>query len=124
VNAKAFVVVLEEDALIRRLLERWLREAGYRVAVALLSGNGPDAGARAPSLVIANVADPQTAGPAIESLHEVYAGPILVLSARFCRGLAGSAEAARRLGVDKVLPKPFTRKELLFAVREALEGAA
>ena len=32
------------------------------------------------------------------------------------------AEAARRLGVDKLLPKPFTRKELLAAVRESVEA--
>jgi hypothetical protein len=41
-----------------------------------------------------------------------------LLLARFRRGLAGSAEAARRLGVERVLPKPFTRNELLAAVRE------
>jgi len=36
--------------------------------------------------------------------------------------LAGSADAARRLGVKKVLPKPFTRKELLAAMRESVEA--
>jgi DNA-binding response OmpR family regulator len=71
--------------------------------------------------VIADVRDPQDAEGLILSLRE-YAAPILVLSARFRRGLAGSTQAARRLGVKKVLPKPFTRKELLLAVREAIEG--
>jgi CheY-like chemotaxis protein len=46
-----------------------------------------------------------------------------VLSGRFRRGLARSAEAARRLGVEMVLPKPFTREELLSAVDEALGEA-
>jgi len=59
----------------------------------------------------------------IGSLKGVYAAPILAVSARFRRGLAGSSEAARRLGVKKVLPKPFTRKELLAAVRETVEPA-
>ena len=64
---------------------------------------------------------PRGAQALIESLTAVYAAPILVLSGRFRRGLAGSAEAARRLGVKKVLPKPFTRKELLSAVTASLE---
>ena len=115
-NPKGYVVVLEDDPLIRPLLERWLGEAGYLVA-----SPGTTAQAR-PALVIADVANPQSAEALVGSLRE-YAAPILLLSARFRRGLAGSAEAARRLGVQKVLPKPFTRKELLSAVAEALEDA-
>ena len=110
-NSKRHIVVLEEDPLIRPLVERWLGEADYQVVA-------PE-GATRPALVIADVPDPGAAGTLIRSLQE-YAAPILVVSARFRRGLAGSAEAARRLGVEKVLPKPFTRKELLTAVREVL----
>jgi len=69
------------------------------------------------------IPSPRAAPSRIEALQALYAAPILVLSGRFRRGLAGSAEAARRLGVRKVLPKPFTRKELLSAVDEMLEGA-
>ena len=112
-NPKAYVVVLEEDPLIRPLLERWLSEAGYEVS-------DTRAEEAKPVLVVADVPDPKSAEPLIRSLQREYAAPILVLSARFRRGLAGSAEAARRLGVKKVLPKPFTRKELLAAVRESV----
>ena len=112
-SPKGYVVVLEEDPLIRPLLERWLGEAGYQVADPI--------GEVKPVLVIADVPDPQSAEALIRSLRE-YTAPILVLSARFRRGLAGSAEAARRLGVKKVLPKPFTRKELLAAVRESVQA--
>ena len=114
-NPKSYVVVLEEDPLIRPLVERWLGEAGYQIAP-------PDETTNA-ALVIADTPDPSAADALIHSLQE-YAAPILILSARFRRGLAGSAEAARRLGVEKVLPKPFTRNEFLSAVREALQGDA
>jgi DNA-binding response OmpR family regulator len=108
------VVALERDPLIRRLLERWLNEAGYRVSASLRAGEGK------PVLVIADLPDPRSAEALIQSLR-AYAAPILALSARFRRGLAESTEAARRLGVKRVLPKPFTRKELLAAVRESIE---
>jgi len=111
VNRKGFVLIQEEDLLIRELLERWLGEAGYSVSAAV---------DERPILVIADVPSPRRAQALIQSLR-VYAVPILVLSGRFRRGLAGSAEAARRLGVKKVLPKPFTRKELLSAVAASLE---
>jgi DNA-binding response OmpR family regulator len=107
-------MVCEDDPLICRLLEQWLARAGYRVA--------PCRDATiAPALVIVDVPDPQAAEAVIGPLRE-YAAPILVLSARFRRGLAGSAEAARRLGVKKVLPKPFTRTELLNAVRKSVRS--
>ena len=112
---KGLVVVLEEDPQIRPLLERWLAEAGYAVAP-----HGPGGDTR-PVLVIVDVRDPQAADVLIHSLRE-YRVAILAMSARFRRGLAGSAETARRLGVQAVLPKPFTRTELLVAVREAMEG--
>lgn len=113
-NTKGYVLVLEEDPLIRLLLEQWLGEAGYLIAASEGVSEGK------PVLVIADFPDPQSAAALLASLRE-YAAPILALSARFRRGLAGSVGAARRLGVKKVLPKPFTRTELLAAVGESLE---
>ena len=113
-NRKGFIAIQEDDDLIRDLLERWLGEAGYSLR--------PAAG-ESPCLVIADIPSPRGAQSRIEALRAVYAAPILVLSGRFRRGLAGSAETARRLGVKKVLPKPFTRKEFLSAVDQALEDA-
>jgi DNA-binding response OmpR family regulator len=71
-------------------------------------------------LVIADISDPAGAGVTIRALRSAYDAPILALSARFRRGLGGSNEPAQRLRVGKVLPKPFTREELLDAVRIAV----
>src|SRR6266478_2273249 len=69
---------------------------------------------------IADVSDPSCAGATIEDLRAAYRVPILALSARFRRGLGGSIATAHRLDVSHVLPKPFTREELLVAVGTAV----
>ena len=113
------IVIVEPDELIRELLVRWLGEAGYEVAF----GSRDHAVPRGmPRLVIADISDPGDTGATIEALQAAYAAPILALSARFRRGLGGTSEPAQRLHVVKVLPKPFTRDELLSAVREAVNG--
>lgn len=118
-----YILIVETDDLIRGLLERWLGEAGYAV-VPRPSGAAvwEDAREEPPRLVIANIPSPRGAEALIRSLQAAYPAPILVISARFRRGLEASANAARELGVRKVLPKPFTRRQLLAAVRESLEG--
>ena len=112
------IVIVEPDDLIRELLDRWLGEAGYSVIVS--AKDHSDAVVK-PQLVIADISSPGSAGTTIEALRAAYSAPILALSARFRRGLGGSSEAAHRLHVGKVLPKPFTREELLAAVREAVD---
>jgi DNA-binding response OmpR family regulator len=118
VNSHGYIVIVEPDDLIRELLERWLGEAGYGV---VLSAKYHDEFMVIPKLVIADISDPGIAGAKIEALQTAYSAPILALSARFRRGLGGSSEAAQRLRVEKVLPKPFTREELLTAVHECID---
>jgi len=65
-----------------------------------------------------DVPEPLGAEKVIESVRLVHSGAILLLSARFRRG--SSSSVARQLGVRNVLPKPFTRDELLSAVVESL----
>jgi DNA-binding response OmpR family regulator len=123
VEQKQRILVVEPDDLILGLLERWLGEAGYVVAVEAsltqpqVVGNGGD-----PHLVIIDVPEPLGAEKIVTSVREVHASPILLLSARFRRGTGSSVSVARQLGVRGVLPKPFTRDELLSAVGESLDG--
>ena len=121
VHRQRNILVVESDDLIRGLLERWLGEAGYAIAARTLQTLAEDSMWEGPPhLIIADVPSPLGAERFIQSVREVYPSPILILSARFRRGLGESVEVARQLGVNKVLPKPFTRKELLNAVSESM----
>ncbi len=124
VQPKGNILVVEPDDLILGLLERWLVEAGYTVVARTLRRLA-DKRMRedVPRLIIADIPAPRGAASLIQTLRDIYSSPILVISARFRRGLGESAEVASQLGVSKVLPKPFTRKELLRAVVESIEGA-
>jgi CheY-like chemotaxis protein len=117
VRSKGNIVIVEPDELLRELLERWLGGAGYKV----ISEKDRILSKVLPQLVIADISDPASAADTIEALQAAYAAPILALSARFRRGLGGSREPAQRLRVGKVLPKPFTREELLCAVDDVVK---
>ena len=117
---KESILVVETDDLIRELLERWLGEAGFMVLTGPVGSTGPGAPSGPPSLVIVNVPNPRGAQALVRALNDQHGAPVLVISGRFRRGLGASVEAARRLGVRKVLPKPFSREELLAAVEEAI----
>ena len=121
VQHQGYILIVEPDDLIRELLERWLSEAGYRVVIRsageIQEAIGPG---DLPQLVIADVPVPRSSDKLIKHLRDVYAGPILIVSARLRRGTSNGV--ARRLGVRKLLAKPFTRSELLMAVIQSMDG--
>jgi DNA-binding response OmpR family regulator len=122
VQQKGRILIVEPDDLIGGLLERWLGEAGYTVIIqALRELSDAHIGGEIPQLVIADVPSPRSAEKIIHALRQGYASPILVISARFRRGLGSSTDVARQLGVRRILPKPFTRGELLAAVGESID---
>ena len=117
------ILVVEPNDLILGLLQRWLGEAGYTVVVGTVPTLSEAVGeGREPDLIIIDVPTPRRAENIIEGVRQVHASPILLLSARFRRGTGSSVSLARELGVRNVLPKPFTRGELLSAVREAISS--
>jgi DNA-binding response OmpR family regulator len=123
VQQKGRILVVEPNDLILGLLERWLGEAGYTVVVET-SQSLPQAVVKGgePHLVIIDVPAPRSAEKIIKSVKEVLASPILLLSASFRQGMGSSISVSRQLGVRNVLPKPFTREELLSAVGESIDG--
>jgi DNA-binding response OmpR family regulator len=123
VQQQGRILVVEPNDLILGLLERWLGEAGYTVAVGSAQTLSQAVGeGREPDLIIVDVPTPRRAENIIEAVRQVHASPILLLSARFRRGTGSSVSLARELGVRNVLPKPFTRGELLSAVSEAISS--
>jgi len=123
VQQKGRILVVEQNDLILRLLERWLGEAGYTVVAGTSQSLAQAVGEGGESeLVVIDVPTPRSAEKIIKSVREVHASPILLLSARFRRAAGSSISVARQLGVRNVLPKPFTRDELLSAVSESIDG--
>ena len=113
------ILVVDDDADLRRLLERELEAAGYRVTQA---ASGSEALERArrhlPALVLLDMSLPDVDG--VEVLRRLKASPstahvaVVLLSGR-------CAEADRiaglELGADDYIGKPFSLRELLLRVQ-------
>jgi DNA-binding response OmpR family regulator len=113
------IFILEEDNLMRALLEEWLTEAGYAVRT---GGPGDAPAASGADLVIIDLHSPREAGvETVRAAREAYPGaPVIAISARFRSGLAGRCPAAQALGAHAVIAKPFSRDDLLTAVRAVI----
>ena len=113
------IVILEEDDLMRGLLEEWLTEAGYAVRRSGLDDAPAASGA---GLVIIDLHSPREAGlETVRAARKAYPGaPVIAISGRFRSGLAGACAAAQALGAHAVIAKPFSRDDLLAAVRAVI----
>jgi CheY-like chemotaxis protein len=116
------IVVIEEDKLMRGLLVEWLSAAGYSVRAAL--PGDVDASDDA-DLVIVDVYMPRHEGArrlrAVKVAHPET--PLIAISGQFRPGLVGSCTAAEALGVQQVIAKPFSRRDLLAAVHSVIGPA-
>jgi len=113
------IVIIEEDDLMRGLLHEWLTAAGYAVRKQGL--HEPPAGDRT-DLVIVNLHMPRQSGvEVVRAVQQSHPGtPVIAISARFRPGLDRSSWAALALGVRQLIAKPFTREDLLEAVRAVI----
>jgi CheY-like chemotaxis protein len=113
------IVIMEEDKLMRGLLVEWLSAEGYFVRAA---APGDAQAADKVDLVIVDVYMPRLVGvKALRAVKAAYpATPLIAISGQFRPGLAGSCTAADALGVHQVVAKPFTRLDLLAAVKDVI----
>ncbi|MBI2492205.1 MAG: response regulator [Candidatus Rokubacteria bacterium] len=121
--AEPVVVVIEDEAQIRRFLRAALTGQGYRVFEADTGEDGLiEAASRQPDVVIVDLGLPDIDGlQVIARLREWSTVPIIVLSAR---GQEPDKVAALDAGADDYLSKPFGVGELMARMRVALRHAA
>jgi two-component system KDP operon response regulator KdpE len=115
-SAERTVLVIDDEAPIRRLLRLTLEPQGYKVYEA---GNGQlglqEAAARRPDVIVLDLGLPDMDGLAVlKRLREWSQTPVLVLSVR---DREADKVAALDNGADDYLTKPFGTEELLARMR-------
>jgi two-component system, OmpR family, response regulator MprA len=114
------VLVVDDDAPVRRMLERTLAAAGYGVTTAADGGSALVAVERSvPDVVVLDVAMPGVDGLSVcrRLRARGLAVPILLLTAR---DAIADRVAGLDAGADDYLVKPFATDELLARVRALL----
>jgi two-component system phosphate regulon response regulator OmpR len=124
VSSEAHVLVVDDDDRLRRLLQRYLAEQGFRVTTA---DTAADARAKMrsvqPDLMVLDVTMPGETGLDLtESLRQERSDmPILLLTAR---GAPEDRIAGFEAGADDYLGKPFDPYELVLRIRAMLRRVA
>lgn len=118
----ASVLVIDDEAQIRRLLRVTLEGAGYRVVEAASGGEGVTQAAQCrPDLILLDLGLPDLGGlQVLRRIREWSPVPVVILSVR-----DGEAEKVEALdgGADDYVTKPFYSGELLARIRAALRHA-
>jgi two-component system response regulator MprA len=118
--AEAAILVVDDDAPIRRMLDRTLSAEGYAVETAADGGAALAAVERsAPDLVVLDVGLPGVDGLAVSRRlrSKGLSVPVLLLTAR---DSVPDRVAGLDAGADDYLVKPFATEELLARVRALL----
>jgi two-component system KDP operon response regulator KdpE len=121
-EARATILVVEDEPEIRRFLRSSLGAEGYRVVESATGRRGSiDAQTHKPDMAIVDLGLPDADGTeVIRHIRSWSAMPILVLSARTHeKSKVGALDA----GADDYVTKPFGVGELLARVRAALRHA-
>ena len=121
-TAGPVIILIEDEAEIRRFLRATLPSHGYRLVEAVNAQEGLQAAeTRQPDLIILDLGLPDMDGlEVIQRLREWTQVPILVLSAR---GQEADKVAALDAGADDYVSKPFGVGELLARMRVSLRRA-
>ena len=120
-NSKSLILVVDDDASQRRLVEFWLQEEGYST----ITANDGVAGFQAfeqqiPSLVISDIRMPAMNG--LDLLSRIKAAnpetPVILVTAF---GTVADAVEAMKLGAADYVLKPLNSDELKVTIRRALD---
>lgn len=116
---EAHILVVDDDAQVRQLLARFLRENGYRTSSARDGRELREIAAAAPvDLIVLDLMLPGVSG--LDLCRELRARstvPIIMLTAK---GEDTDRIVGLELGADDYIPKPFNPRELLARVRAVL----
>jgi two-component system response regulator MprA len=118
--ADAAILVVDDDAPIRRMLDRTLSAEGYAVESAADGGEALAAVERStPDLIVLDVGLPGVGGLSVSKRLRAkgLAVPVLLLTAR---DAVADRVAGLDAGADDYLVKPFATEELLARVRALL----
>jgi two-component system KDP operon response regulator KdpE len=121
--AKEKILVVDDEAPIRRFLSLTLESQGYRVFEAASGGEAISlAAAEKPDVVMLDLGLPDMDGIEVTRLlREWTRAPIIILSVR---GAEKDKIAALDAGADDYLTKPFGTGELLARLRAAVRRSA
>ncbi len=119
--ANALILVVDDDASQRRLLEFWLKEEGYEVATAADGQTGLELfESKSPALVISDIRMPGLSG--LDLLGRIKAAspdtPVILITAF---GTVADAVDAMKFGASDYVLKPISPDELKMNVQRALE---
>lgn len=119
---KLQVLVVDDEAQIRRFLRISLEAGGYHVHEAGTGKEGVFIAAKVrPDLIVLDLGLPDTDGiEVVKQLREWTQTPIIILSVR---DADSDKVAALDAGADDYLTKPFSTEELLARLRVALRHA-
>jgi two-component system cell cycle sensor histidine kinase/response regulator CckA len=118
---EAAILLVEDEAPLRRLAERLLRRAGYAVAAAPSAEAALDLVVERPAALVSDIAMPGADGVTLaRALRARWPGlPVLLLS-----GYAGAAGREAEAEGFRLLAKPFAPGDLLQAVAALLARPA
>jgi len=120
--SKTTILVIDDEAQIRKLLEITLHSNDYNVLLAANAREGLTTVANhPPDLVVLDIGLPDMSGHAVlQQLREWYTNPIIILSVQSDEE---SIITALDSGANDYLVKPFRTGELLARIRSALRGS-
>ncbi|MEK7745438.1 MAG: response regulator, partial [Elusimicrobiota bacterium] len=115
------ILVIDDEANIRKVLKGFLEEEGFRVVTAKDGAEARKAMAQAPDLALCDLKLPGTDGISLlKELRRARSVPVILMTAF---GTIPAAVEAMRAGAYDFLAKPLDYAELKRLLRKALASA-